>query len=163
MLLAVVATAALAVDGPADVTVTRTFTASPEAIHAVLDDWHDWQAILPPDCATDWQIYEPSTGVGAQSEATYTFGPLRRHRYGAIQRDEPGVVFETEHLGNRGWFTQVQYHDLGDGRTEVTLRTPLSEPKWPFRGVFYKKVRPAWVGCYERAMTALDGRIAAGG
>jgi hypothetical protein len=152
-------TAAGAADGPADVAVSRALSASAEQVHAAVDDWRDWQAILPPDCAYEWALQEPSAGVGAQAEATYSFGPLKRRAYGAIQRDEPGLVFETEHLGKRGWFTQVTYADLGDGRTEVTLRTPLSEPKWPFRGVFFKKVKPAWEGCYQRALANLEQRL----
>lgn len=153
------AVAAWAGEGPADVSVTRTLSASAEQIHAALDDWREWQALLPTDCASDWEIQDSSTGQGAQAEATYRFGPLKRRAYGAIQRDQLGVVFETEHLGRRGWFTQVTYAEGGEGRTDVTIRTPLSEPKWPFRKVFFSKVRPAWEGCYHRLLGNLERAV----
>ena len=144
----------------ADVVAKRTIAASPEAIHAALDDWNDWRAILPADCAEDWNIVSAGPGVGSQAEAFYAFGPRRGTKYGAIKADEPGRVLEIEQLGKRGWFTQVTYAAAGSDRTEVTLTTPLGHPKWPFAGVFFRKIKPAWEGCYARALEALEARVA---
>ena len=39
-----------------------------------------------------------------------------------------------------------------DGATRVELKTWLAPPPAPFKGVFYKKVLPAWQSCWEQAV-----------
>ena len=49
---------------------------------------------------------------------------------------------------------------LGREGTEVTLTSPVTRPKWPLTGVYFGKVKPAWQGCYEQALTKLADRLA---
>lgn len=142
---------------PADVEVSRMVRATPEAVHALLQDWRGFQAVMPEDCVTDWEF----AGGGAQrSRARYTYGPMKRRLIGRYTMNQPGHVLETELEGKKGWFLQVTYGEVPGG-TMVTWSTPLDAPrKWPIAGPFFNQVRPAWIDCYERALVALDERLA---
>jgi len=138
----------------ADVSVTRVIDAEPEAIHEELDDLAEWGARWPADCATQFEPGPQTTGPNASAEIRYTFKPMRRKLEMRVSRDEPGHVFEIEHPGKRGWFTQVTYRQV-EGGTEVTLLTPLEPPPWPLKPVFFNKVRPSMEDCYRRWLEAL--------
>lgn len=148
-------------DAPTDVEVTRTLDASPEAISAVIHDLASWPGLLPGDCAIDWALNASTRGVGTRARVRYVIGPMRRPLALVITRDEPGVIFELEHEGDRGWFTQVRYAPATDtaGATAVTLSTPLSQPPWPLRGMFHRRVRPAWERCYQQALERLADQV----
>lgn len=139
---------------PADVEVTRTVPLSVEAVHEKLSRWSGWAAMLPEQCASEWEIYGDQQGVGAQATALYTIGPMRRRLVGVITQEVPGQSLTTELQGKKGWFTQVTYATVPEG-AQVTLRTPLSPPKWPITGLFFRKVKPAWEECYAQALDAL--------
>ncbi len=137
----------------ADVLLRQVVPLSREEIQRTLGDWRGWERLMP--CASEWELQERTTGVGARARALYTFGPMRQRLVGVIREDVPGVVVKLETEGKRGWFTQVTFADPPSSgadapaaMTEVTLHTPLNAPKWPFTGVFFTKVRPAWQKCY---------------
>lgn len=142
----------------ADIAVSKVVSASPEEIHTLLVDWHNWQDMLPIDCAREWEILGDRTGIGARATALYTFGPMHRRLEGVITKDVPGQVLETELAGKKGWFTQVTYKAV-DGGTAVTLTSPVTRPKWPLTGVYFGKVKPAWSACYEQALTKLGDKL----
>ncbi|MEN0065768.1 MAG: hypothetical protein AAGA48_26755 [Myxococcota bacterium] len=144
----------------ADVRMTKLLEAPPKEIHLQLDDLREWGALWPEDCATQFSYSAITTGEEALGAVRYTFGPLRRRLDMKISRDEPGHVFEIEHPGNRGWFTQITYRPVDDG-TEVAIFTPLNPPPWPFKSVFFKKVRPAMLDCHGRWLDALAAAVTA--
>jgi hypothetical protein len=138
---------------PADVVVTKVVPKPQAELQAALGDWKGWERVLP--CASEWVLQARTTGVDARAEALYRIGPLRRRLVGVIRKDTPGLVVELETEGKKGWFTQVTFGDAPAGSTEVTLRTPLTAPKWPVTGVFHQKVKPAWEACYAEALGRL--------
>jgi hypothetical protein len=141
-----------------DVVVTQVVPASAEDIHPLFLDWKVWQDLLPIECASEWEILGDRTGIGARASALFTFGPMRRRLDGVITKDEPGRVVETELAGKKGWFTQVTYAPA-EGGTEVTLTSPVARPKWPVTGIYFGRVKPAWVGCYAQALSRLGDRV----
>jgi hypothetical protein len=143
-------------DTPSDVIVMRDIDAPTERIHPLVSDLRSLEGLLPADCATDWQHGARSRGVGARARLKYTIGPMRRTLSAVISKDQPAVV-EIDHEGNKGFVTQWQLAEL-DGGTRVTLGTYLMPPPWPFKGVYFKKVMPAWEDCYERTLDALEAR-----
>jgi hypothetical protein len=137
----------------ADVLLRQVVPLSREEIQRTLGDWKGWERLLP--CSSEWELQERTTGVGARAKALYTIGPMRQRLVGVFRQDEPGVVLKLETEGKRGWFTQLTFADAPEGMTEVTLHTPLVAPKWPFTGVFFTKVRPAWEQCYNELLGSL--------
>lgn len=141
-------------DRETDVRVTKLIASPPRAIHEALDELAEWKARWPDDCATDFTVGPAQTG-----SVRYTFGPLRRKLDMKVIRNEAGHVFEIEHPGKRGWFTQVTYREV-DAGTEVALLTPLEAPPWPFKPVFFNKIRPAMEDCYARWLDGVATDVA---
>ncbi|MEM6927824.1 MAG: SRPBCC family protein [Myxococcota bacterium] len=139
---------------PTDVEVTRLFDASPGELHEQVDDLAEWAARWPEDCATQWEPGPTTAGAEGTGTIRYTFKPLRRRLEMRVTRDEPGHVFEIEHPSKRGWFTQLTYRKVDEG-TELVLLTPLNAPPWPFKPVFFNKIRPAMEDCYRRWLDAI--------
>jgi hypothetical protein len=137
----------------ADVTVTKEIAAPGEVVTAQVSDLRSYAQLFPADCATDWELQERTAGVGARAKVRYTIGPMRRSLVVVISKDEPGL-FELDHQGNKGFFTQVRAVPSAGGST-VAWSTFLEPPPWPFRGAFYKQVQPAWTDCHTRALQAL--------
>jgi hypothetical protein len=147
-------------DAPSDVEVRATIATSPTAVHATVSDLKTWSTLLPEDCATDWQFTASTRGVGSKAKVTYTYGPLRRKLTANIVSDEPGRLWRIDHENERkGFFVQFSYPDSTESSTNVLLATPLNPPPWPFKGPFYKKVRPAWEDCYTRSLQALSAAV----
>jgi len=142
-------------DAPTDVDVRLVVPARAEDVHALLSDHRGWQQVVPPSCASEWELLSLTFGVGARARTTWTLGPLTRRRTVRIAKEQPGLFLELEHEGNKGWFTQVRYGPAGTGHAEVQLHTPLAAPPWPLRGVFYARVRPAWEACYAGTLRAI--------
>ena len=139
----------------ADVRAERAVAASPAEVTDAVRDLAAWARLVPADCAT-WELQDRTAGVGARARVTYTIASMRRRLTVEISKDEPGRLVELDHAGNKGFFTQVVPVASDTGST-VTLTTFLEPPPWPFRGVFFHKVQPAWVACYERTLDAFAG------
>ena len=144
----------------ADVRAEREIAAAPAAVTELVRDLATWSTLFPSDCATKWELQDRTAGVGARGRVTYTIASLRRTLTVAISKDEPGVLLELDHEGNKGFFTQIR-PVASDGGATVSLTTFLEPPPWPFRGVFYKKVQPAWVDCHARTLDAIAARAGA--
>lgn len=156
--LAVAAALAGRWDGePADVTAARVLPVTPEQVTTLLSDWKGWAKILP--CASEWEFARVSSGPGARAIARYTIGPwVDGPRTGVIRDVKPGLFVETELEGKKGWFTQVTFREAPNG-TEVKLLTPITPPKWPAKGPYYTKSKPAWEACYAGALTAIPAAV----
>jgi hypothetical protein len=144
---------------PSDVVLTRSIEAPAERIHPLVSDLRSLEGLFPADCATGWEHGARSRGVGARARVTYTIGPLKRTLPVVVIKDQP-IVVELDHEGNKGFVTQWQLAGA-DGTTQVTLGTYLMPPPWPFKGVYYNKVMPAWEDCYQRTLDALEARAEA--
>ena len=140
-------------DRSADVVATREIAAPGEAVTATVSDLRRYAELFPADCATEWELQERTAGVGARARVRYTIGSMRRRLVMVISKDEPGLL-ELDHEGNKGFFTQIRAVPSAGG-SAVAWSTFLEPPPWPFRGVFYKEVQPAWVDCHARALQAL--------
>lgn len=147
---------------PTDVSVSRGFPTSADEVHRMTADLAVYRALFPEDCAKNWLVRQPTAGLDATLDVRYTFGPLRRRLTAVVTKDTPGALFQLEHKGPRGWFTQFRFEpgDRSD-TSRVTLLTPLSAPPWPLRRIFHRRVRPAMEACYQRALDTLHDRVSA--
>jgi hypothetical protein len=138
----------------ADVRAERPLAAPPEAVTELVRDLGTLSVLMPADCATRWELQERTAGVGARARVTYTIASMRRTLTVVVSKDEPGVLLELDHEGRKGFFTHIRPE-----ASTVSMTTFLEPPPWPFRGVFYRKVQPAWVDCHARTLEALVARI----
>lgn len=159
-MLTLLLTTALALAGKwdgaeTDVIVERVIPAPAEALYTPLTDLQALARVFPTDCVNDWTHGTRTAGVGALTRVTYRMGPMRRRLTATLTKAEPGRYVELDHMGRKGFVTQVRLEELAAGGTKVTLGTWIEAPPWPFKGVYFKKVRPAWLACYERTLDNL--------
>ena len=89
---------------------------------------------------------------------------MRRNLKGQLTRAEArqdGVYFvELDHQGPKGFVTRFKLSPQGDG-TGVEMTTYINQPPWPFRGVYFKKILPAWQQCHADTIKTLDALVLA--
>lgn len=144
----------------ADIVAARTVEVSPEVVHAALTDLATHRAIHPDDCLLDWVVDEPAAGVGAEFTVTYRASWMRLRLHGRIARSEAPWLVELEHDGPRGIPVRWLVEPVAEG-SRVTLTAYVSPPPWPFRSLFFNRIRPTWTRCWERAVDRLAARVAA--
>lgn len=118
--------------------------------------------LFPGDCATDWSFSGPEEGLGARLSTTYHAGAMHRDLEGMLTRSEAEWIVELHYEGLRGFTTHFLIEPAVTGEDETTkvrIISYLGPPPWPFKGHFYKKVKPAWQDCYERVLQQLDVRL----
>ena len=138
----------------ADVVAVRVLPVETPVLYERLLDLETFRAMLPADCAADWELGQPSKGVGAHGSVRYDIEGMHRHLDFVLNKAEAPRQIDLDHMGNKGFVTRLSLRPVDTG-TELELHTYLSPPSWPFTAYFYKKVQPAWVGCYERALQNL--------
>jgi hypothetical protein len=136
-----------------DVVVERTVDASVDVLVPRLADLTFAEGIFPPECVSDWAHGSVSSGPGAIGRVTYTMGAMRRRLTAEVTRVEDHVV-EYDHEGKKGFITQWRLSPDGDG-TAISLGTYINAPPWPFRGMYFKKIHPEWMRCYEQTLENL--------
>jgi len=159
MLLWLAASIALAgpgkwADRNADVSATATVHAPPAVIRKVLTDPHVLEHLYPSSCATDYDYDEPKDPKATVC-LIYTAGPMHRRLDAMAPEGKGPTVVQVEHLGNKGFVTRWTLTPEDDA-TEVQMSTYLQPPPWPFRRIFYTRVRPAWVQCHVEALQQLE-------
>lgn len=136
----------------ADVRAQATTSMTPDAILAAFQDLPDATARFPESCAT-------VTGASPEGvNLIWTPSWMHRKLHVKVDSVKPGrrVDWDLSSLkGDLGFYLIVEVAPAGDGST-VTLRTPLSAPKWPIQGLFFNKIRPAWAACYVSTILSLD-------
>lgn len=135
-----------------DVSVTATTTMTPDAVLAAFTDLPAATRRFEGSCAT----IEGASDEGVN--LTWTPSMMHRRLHVTIDEIKPGrrVDWDLASLkGDLGFYLIVDAAADAAGTT-VTLRTPLAVPRWPLRGLFFQKVRPAWARCYASALLALD-------
>jgi hypothetical protein len=140
-----------------DVVVERAVGASVEVLVPRLADLTFAEQIFPSDCLLDWAHGSVTSGSGALARVTYDMGAMKRRLTATVTRVEDHVV-EYDHAGKKGFITQWRLSADGD-RTTVSLGTYIHAPPWPFRGMYFKKIHPAWTQCYERTLDNLVGAL----
>ncbi len=143
-------------DKNADVSAVRTFPQPAESLYPLTTDLLMLEKIMPADCASDWKVGQPSSGMGANGTVRYDIGGMHRSLGFVLNKTTAPSQVDIEHLGPKGFVTRFALRPAGEG-SEVELHTYLNAPKWPFTGFFFKKVQPAWIDCYERALGNLAG------
>ena len=138
----------------ADVVAVRVLPVSTPVLYERLLDLETFRAMLPADCATDWELGEPAKGVGATGSVRYDIEGMHRHLDFVLNKAEAPRQIDLDHLGNKGFVTRLSLRPVDTG-TELEIHTYLEAPRWPFTAYFYKKVQPAWLDCYERALQNL--------
>lgn len=138
-----------------DVVVGRDVPLAQEAVFASFSDLNTVQTLFPADCVEDWILSGATTGVGATFRVTYHLGPLKRRLTGRIQTANPSYVVELDHDGKKGFVTQIALAPSPTGGTQVKLGTYIAAPPWPFKGMYFNKIRPLWLDCYERSLDNL--------
>jgi hypothetical protein len=137
-----------------DVVAVRVVPVETPVLYQRLLDVETFRAMLPADCAADWELGTPRQGVGANGSVRYDIGGMHRHVRFVLNDAQAPQKIDIEHLGARGFVTRMALRPVGEG-TEVELHTYLSPPRWPFTAYFFNRVQPAWVDCYERALQNL--------
>lgn len=137
-----------------DVEVARDVPLPKAEVVARLGDWKTWQAGLA--CASEWELQARTAGVDARARAFFEIGPKRK-RFVTVFRTASDLEVKWESEGRTGWFTQATFAPAaaGEAATHVTLKTPLTAPKWPLAGVAFTKVKPAWEQCYADFLAGL--------
>ena len=138
----------------ADVVAVRVLPVETPVLYERLLDLDTFRAMLPADCAADWELGEPRKGVGANGSVRYDIEGMHRRLDFVLNKAEAPQRIDIDHLGNRGFVTRMALRPVESG-TEVELHTYLEPPRWPFTAYFFNKVQPAWVDCYERALQNL--------
>lgn len=159
-LLVGVAFAGKYADREADIVAERVVQATPEAVYAELTDLTQLQALFPPTCA-DWGGPFTGDGVGAKAIVTYKAGGMMRRLDAVVSKAEPSRLLDLDHPGGKGFVTRFELTPSGEG-TRVKLTTFLNPPPSFVRAQYYNKVLPAWQGCHERTLSALDAAVSAG-
>lgn len=114
------------------------------------------------ECVSELTIGAPSIGYGAPFRMRFHAGPWSRLVEGRIA--EVGARYvDVEHTGKYGFTTRYLLEPSEDGTgTHLKMTTFLDPPPWPFKPIFYRKVRPGWTACHDELVTALaaelDGR-----
>lgn len=140
----------------ANVVATRTLpNTTPAVVYVALSTPAALMALYPEDCAT-WGV--PLTGAVPGATGLVTYHAAGMHRkldatWKTADADRPRV--ELDHLGNKGFVTRFDL--VADGaNTTVTLTNYLNAPPSPFKGYYFKRVKPAWDGCHARVLEALE-------
>lgn len=139
---------------PSDVVVERVVPKAMAELFPRFTDLAELERIVPADCATDWERGVVTSGQGATARLTYTIGPLRRRLTMHVGDVRPDYFVELTHDGKRGFSTTLSSKAV-DGGTAVELKTWLNPPPWPFKPLFFAKVKPAWERCWTAALEAL--------
>ncbi len=135
----------------ADVVATRVVPVESPVLFERLLDVETFRAMLPADCASDWDLGEPRKGIGAHGSVRYDIGGMHRHLDFVLNKADAPRQIDLDHMGRRGFVTRLALRPVEAG-TELELHTYLEPPRWPFTSYFFTKVHPAWVDCYERAL-----------
>ena len=157
--LSIVAAPSLAAAGQwagknADVVAVRVLPVETPVLYERLLDLETFRAMLPADCASDWDLGQPAKGVGAHGSVRYDIEGMHRHLDFVLNRAEAPRQIDLDHMGGRGFVTRLLLRPVETG-TELELHTYLEAPRWPFTAYFYRKVQPSWLDCYERALQNL--------
>jgi len=138
-----------------DIVVDRDVLASVDVLVPKLSDFTFAEQIFPDDCMYDWTHGSTTSGMGAITRVTYHAGAMKRRLTATVSRMEDHVV-EYDPTGKKGFVTQWRISAAADGeRTKVSLGTYIHAPPWPFRGMYFRTIHPAWTQCYEQAMDNL--------
>lgn len=143
----------------ADVQATAVIPAAPETVFGFLLDLANLQRIFPADCIGDWEPGERTFGEGASTWVRYDMAAMHRRLPMTLTVADAPRRVDFDHLGSRGFITRWTL-EPADGGSRVTVLTPLNPPPRPFRGYYFKKVKPEWEGCYQRALAALGTAVA---
>ena len=143
-------------DVNSDVVVERDVSASQEELFATFTDFTAMSKVFPADCVEEWGFGVPSKGLSATSRITYHMGAMKRRLTGQIVKANEHYHVEWDHEGKKGFITQFVLSEGPGGQTHVKLGTYITAPPWPFKPLYFNKIRPEWQDCYERALVNLD-------
>jgi len=145
-------------DGKAsDVVVERELSVPVEVLVPQLADFTFAEQIFPAECLTDWTHGSTTSGMGALTRVTYSVGAMKRRLTATITRMEDHVV-EYDHTGKKGFITQWRL-SAGESGTKISLGTYINAPPWPFRGMYFRKIHPAWMACYGQTLDNLEAAV----
>lgn len=125
-------------------------------VSARLADLERASSLFAPSCLTRWSFGIPAAGVGGRARVTYTPSLMSRRLTVVVDEHDPGQRVVWDHEGPRGFWATFDLEER-QGRTYILMETPLQPPPWPFRDLFFLKVKPAWESCIEDALHRLDG------
>ncbi len=143
-------------DVNSDVVVERDLPQSQEELFALFSDFPAMSKVFPADCVEQWGFGVPSKGMGATTIMTYHMGPMKRRLTAKVIKANEHYHVEWDHEGKKGFVTQFVLSEGAGGKTHVKLGTYVAMPPWPFKPVYFKKVKPAWEDCYDRALISLE-------
>ena len=143
-------------DVDSDVVVERDLPQTQAELFETLIDFPAMSKVLPSDCVEEWGFGVPSKGVGATTRLTYHMGAMKRRLTGSVKKAEEHYVVEWDHAGKKGFVTQFVLSEAQGGGSHLKMGTYISPPPWPFKPLYFNKIRPEWQDCYERALGNLE-------
>lgn len=141
-----------------DIIVEGDVAKSQQELFDTFVDFPAMSKVFPADCVEDWGFGVPSAGIGATTVVTYHMGPMKRRLTGHVSKAEEHYVVEWDHDSKKGFVTQFVLKENDDGTTHVKLGSYVAAPPWPFKPVYFNKVKPAWESCYRQAMSNLGAK-----
>ena len=130
-------------------------------IEVVLEQFLDLHTLdlYSDECLSEKTIGEPNHGFGAPFRVRYHAGPWSRLVEGQIA-DIGHRHVDWEHTGNYGFTTRYAVTPSEDGPgSHVVMTTFLGTPVWPFRGLFFTRVRPGWTACHAELLAAVAAEL----
>jgi hypothetical protein len=133
---------------PSNIEASRSFSGDPVVVMEWISDAERLSSLLPRHCARKWSA--EGKGVGARFDLTYTMGMWRRRLSATVTRSSVAEGVDWDHHGDRGFITRWT---VSDG--EIGVTTWIAPPPWPFKRVYYRKIKPKWTLCYRLALDRL--------
>ena len=136
----------------ADIVTEVTVAPPAEGLAAVLTDLARFRQALPPDCVGRFDVGAPAAGQGASARLRYDMAAMHRTLTFTLSRVEVAplrTVVDFDHASDRGFVTRWTLTPV-EGGTQVTVRTALNAPPWPFTAYYFGAVQPEWATCQRQ-------------
>ncbi len=157
ILLLAAALAAAPANPSADIVTEATVAPSPDALTTVLTDLDRFRKALPTDCVSVFEMGSIRAGKGATARVRYDMAAMHRALTMTVSRVEvlpERTIVDFDHATDRGFVTRWMMEPSATG-TQVTIRTALNAPPWPFAAYYFKAVQPEWTDCQARFLTGV--------
>ncbi len=142
-----------------DIKATREQKLSQDAVFEYLLDLRNHQSLWSAECIIKWVHGSVNVGQGANAEAVYVPGLMRRKLAMTLSRAKGNRLIDIEHAGNKGFTTRWTLAPEGDG-VRVDLHTYINPPPKPFDRIYFTNVRPKWQACHDQALATLEQQLA---
>lgn len=115
----------------------------------LLSDVERLSDILPSQCVRN--LSGSGRSIGARFGITYTMGWWKRSLEATVTRANVEQGVEWDHHGNRGFVTRWTFKS-DESTGQLAVKTWIQSPPWPFKRMYFKRIKPKWELCYRQAL-----------